>query len=239
MKIRDKRLWCKLGSRLPRAVAVRGVGLHLWAVVLLVLLTADLMGQEATVAAQRASLDSLRDAIVAKNIFRPARVPASALYPVYDSPTEDIAPDLLPARLNRSFSLIGFTTTNEGSFANIRLDNPSENRRVRVGDSIEFVRVLEVSPPYIRCDYEGRIVRIDVGESSDDAYSRLLGLGNDYVLLGTTVTPKGSSARFYFLAEDKELTVEVGDLLGNAQVISIIHGQVLLREPDGNEIIIR
>lgn len=181
------------------------------------------------------TVEQLKKAIIEKNIFRPARtlvsVPVKPLEETEQPPVFNAA----PRTLKRPFKVLAFDRTEEGARVYLHFDNPSEDRMVKVGDVIEFVRILEITPPYIRCNYDGRDVRIDAGETSNDAYTRLMGLGSNYHLIGTTVRPEGSVARFYFPREGYYRTVEVGDVLGNAKVIAIERGRVHLRQEDGTE----
>ena len=187
----------------------------------------------------RIPLEDLKKAIIDKNIFRPARVPSSPIVTPAAEPEPGDPIDRAPRKLKRPFTVLGFVTKDDTDFVHLHFENPSGDRTVKAGYITEFVRVVEVTPPYIRCEYDGREVRIDAGETSDDAFTRLMGLGSEYFLITTTMTPTGKAARFYFPREDRQRTVEEGDLLGNAVIIRIDHGRVYLRHEDGYEFSIK
>ena len=175
--------------------------------------------------------EQMRQEIVKKNIFLPARIPefSNVSSASYDIVSEE--PILRP--LDRPFRVRGFRLTDERAEAFLHFADHSEDRTVVAGDEIETVKVLKVEPPYLICDYSGREVRIAGGEGSRDAYLRLKGFGSDCHLIGTTVLLEGSFAQFYFPGEGIYRRVEEGDVLGNATVKKIEWGQVIVELTDG------
>lgn len=189
--------------------------------------------------AQTKPVAELKAAIIEKNIFRPARVVPPLAFRTSEQ-EETLPRDLGPKRIKRLFTFVGFVRKDGVNYAHLHFDNPPENKMVSIdGIPIEFVTILEITPSYIRCDWDGREVRIDAGETSDDAYTRLRGLHSDYRLIGTTESPDGWSALFYFPSEDRSRNVEVGDQLGNAKVVEIEHGLVNLIDKDGTHITVK
>lgn len=186
---------------------------------------------ESTSTGPLATVEEMRLAIVNKNIFLPERIP-DFTYPKphgYDTPSVEFR--LRP--LDRPFSVTGFRLTDDRAEAFLHFADHSEDRIVVKGDEIEFITVLEVEPPYLLCDYAGREVRITSGQGSRDAYLRLTGFGSDCHLIGTTMLPSGSFAQFYFPTEGIYRRVEEGNVLGNATVIKIEWGQVIVELNDG------
>jgi len=188
---------------------------------------------------RRVALAQLKAAIIAKNIFHPARTPPPNIHPSSGQPEKLPPREPVLRMLKRPFTVKAFDRVGNVDRVHLHFENPPLDREVKLGETIEFVTIIEINPPYIRCDYDGREVRIDVGEGSDDALARLMGLGSDYHLIATTVTPTGRSARFHFPNEQRWYEVEQGDVLGNARVISIEHGRVRLQDKDGTEFTVR
>ena len=180
-------------------------------------------------------LAALKKAIIAKNVFRPARVAPR----LNGSGLELPAQDLGPQRLVRRFKVMAFDRTAAGPQAYVHFENPAQDRKVTVGDVIETIRIVDIQPPYLRCDYAGREVRIAVGESSDDAWTRLQGFGSTYQLKGTTIGPEGTYAYFYFPSEGVYRWVEEGDVLGRARVQKIKREEVNLKHEDGYDITVK
>ncbi len=179
--------------------------------------------------AQELTANQMINAIVQKNMFRPGReLPPE---PVISTQVGVTEPRL--KRLTRPFKLsaideIGGQPRAHLFFGNIR-------RTVTVGEDIEFIRVkhINVRPPYIVCDYGPEEVRIDVGETSDDAMLRLVGFGNLYEFIGTQITDEKAYATVYI--DGKYHRVEAGEKLGNATIVRIENGKMWLRFEDGFE----
>lgn len=184
-----------------------------------------------TVADSTTDRDLLKRAILEKNIFRPARR-RTAVQPVQTA----VPPlsDLVPKPLKRPFLLLGIRQTAEEAVASVYFESPApEIRPVRVGDDIETIRILAIESSYLLCDYSGSQVRIGVGQTSSDALRSLRGYGVEYELLGTTVDQTGAFASIKLRGEDSPIRVEVGDLLGDEQVVDISPGKLYLRDEDG------
>ena len=77
-----------------------------------------------------------------------------------------------------------------------------------------------------------------MGESSNDALRRLLGLyvTSAYYLMGTTVLEETSSAQFYFPREGRYARVSEGDMLGEYQIVRIEPGRVFVEDEYGFQI---
>ena len=182
------------------------------------------------------SQEEYKIAIITKNIFRPAK-------PITTSgPEENITSSLGPEPLRNPFKLLGIRETEQGMRADIWFENPTPRvQEVAVADVIEeVVTILAIEPTFIRCNFFGSEVRISVNESSTDAWMRLSSSNMiNYILLGTVETDTGYLAHIKVIGEDAYRTVEVGDMLGDATVIIIEEGYVLLIDSDGNEISIR
>ena len=182
----------------------------------------------------RASLQQLKAAIVEKNVFQPGRLasPVSTVPTVSENP---LLRDPSPQRLKRPFTVVAFDSTPGGDRAYLRFETAGGLLPVKAGQWIEFVQITEIIPPYIRCNYDGRQVLVAEGETSDDALDRLKGLPGNYVLIGTIIQPSIRAALFYFPALDRTYVVEQYTRLGNAQILRIEHGRVILQHQDGDE----
>jgi len=171
--------------------------------------------------------------IVKKNIFKPARTfPAMMPRPSSGLSSAEVGPQ----KLTRPFVVIGVIRPSDDlPSALLLFDNPKEYRIVYVEDEIETIKVLGIEPTYLRCDYAGHEVRISVAESSDDALKRLRGMGSGgkYILMGTTVLPGETYARFSIPGESRYRKVTVGDMIGSDRVVRIESGKVHLVNPDG------
>ncbi len=175
--------------------------------------------------------ENKKKSIIKKNIFKPALFTAP---PVQPNPETTSPPDPGPMPLNRPFKVIAFDQTDDGRHAYLQFDNPSDLRAVKVGDIIETIRILEINPPFIRCQYDQYEVRIDAGESSNEALAHIRGFGRDYELVGTTVLDEMAFA--HILIQNRLRRVEIGDKLGDAIIIDIQPGKFKLRYDDGFEI---
>ena len=189
-----------------------------------------------TQADQKVRMEELKKAIVEKNIFRPAK-------PIIPTTSEDkLITSLGPEPLKNPFTLLGIRQTEQGMRADLASDKPTpRTEEVQVGHVIEdILTILAIEPTYLRCGYNSREVRIAVGDSSTDVWARLAGGEIEYILLGTTATPAGDYVAHIMVTNERTYrTVEVGDMLGDATVIVIEEGYVLLIDSLGNEISIR
>ncbi len=176
--------------------------------------------------------ESMKKALVEKNMFDPRNKPQLTTETRVEEPrkSED------SGHLNRPFRLSAISETTNGPVAHLLFENPSERRSVKIGELIEIVEIREIQRTYIRCLYGKEMVRIDVGETSNDALRRLRGYGNDYEL--TAITVSNTEAFGHILVEGRRWRVEVGDRLGNTTVVKIETGKVILRYDDGFEIAI-
>jgi len=180
----------------------------------------------------QADLEQKKAAIIAKNIFRPARRPP----PVPRLPVSGLGrPETGPRPLKRPFVIQGITHRADDAWVDLRFESPSENRRVRVGDMIESIRIVKIGPSYVECDYAGRKVWLVVGEGSDDALAQVRGFGRDYDLIATTVQGKLRYASILIKGQNRLRRVVEGDKLGDAVIVRIEPGRVYLRYEDGFE----
>ncbi len=193
--------------------------------------------QTETTKVKEANVDQMKAAIIRKNIFRPGRVPPASI--------RETSPDLTmremwPMSLDRPFRVIACDTINDISQVYLQFDNPLVVRPYKVGDVIQFiVTILEIKPTFIRCKYDNKKVRIDTGETSDDALTRLRGFdGRDYEFKGTTVTDDVAFAFFQIAGRPGLVRAEVGDWLGQDQIVAIEPGMVTVILENGEEIYI-
>ena len=91
--------------------------------------------------------------------------------------------------------------------------------------------ITEIHSTYIRCDYDGYDVKIDVGESSENARNRIMGFNKDFEFIGTTITE--SEAFAYIKIGNETLRLEVGDALGESEIIRIEEGKLWIRHANG------
>ena len=168
-------------------------------------------------------------AIAAKNIFKPSLVsmapkkPVTSLYNVASG----------PAALVRPFTLIGINISERQAQAQLLFSNPVDRKAVIVGETIENLTITRIDNTFIRCDYGGYDVKIDVGESSEDARKRILGFAKDYEFIGTTITENEAFAYIKIGTELRRL--EVGDSLGESEIIRIDEGKLWIRHANGLE----
>jgi len=181
------------------------------------------------------TIEETKKAIVQKNIFRPGR-----MLPFY---VREVKPEILPSKkgptkLDRPFKVIASEVIKDVPYVYLQFQNPLEVRPVTVGEVIQFtVKILEINPTYIRVKYDGKKVRIDVGVTSDDALERLKGYGEAaYTFKGITVTDEGAFALFQIKGRSRPVRVEVGDWLGNDQIINIKPDVVTVKLASGEEI---
>ena len=180
------------------------------------------------------SAEELKMAIIAKNIFRPTKL-------ISPLASENVPAGLGPRPLRNSFTLLGIRETEKGRRADLAFKNPTPRvEEVAVGHVLEDVlTIVAIEPTFIRCKIFGSEVRLSVNESSTDAWVRLSGNMINYILLGTVATDAGPVAHIKVIGEEAYRTVEVGDMLGDATIIIIEEGHVLLIDGEGNEISIR
>ena len=179
------------------------------------------------------AVQQMKEAILKKNIFSPARFvrPALILEPTEIPPGP--ATDTGPKELEKPFVVVGITYLPEERWAYLSfIKEQGLRRKVVSGDIIETITVKEIMPTYLVCDYAGKEVRITQGESSSDAYRRLKGiLGGEYSLIGTTDT----AAQILIKGETRPRWFYVGNMLGNAQVVEIQPGRVILIDQYGEK----
>ena len=197
---------------------------------------AESEGVEAAVGVEVAKVAALKAAILQKDIFSPAKV-ASVPVNVGVNETEI---DRGPRPLKRPFRVIGIQSTEEGRLVDLYFENPPETAQKKVGEVIEkTVTILAIEATFLRCEYAGLEVRIEQGETSNDALERLRGLEeSEYELIGTTLKEGGYVADIYLPGQERTRRIEVGEILGEATVIKIEKGRVTLIDPDGNQITI-
>ena len=182
-------------------------------------------------------VEQMKAAIIRKNIFKPERVP-----PFLPRETGPELPmrEIWPMSLDRPFRVIACDTINDIPQVYLQFDNPPVVRPYKVKDVIQFtVTILEIKPTFIRCKYENKKVRIDKGETSDDALLRLRGFdGRDYEFKGTTVTDNIAFVFFQIAGQPELVRAEVGDWLGRDQIVAIEPGMVTVILENGEEIYI-
>ena len=182
-------------------------------------------------------VEQIKAAIIRKNIFQPGRVP-----PVLPRETGPELPirEIWPMSLDRPFRVIACDTINDISQVYLQFDNPPVVRPYKVGHVIQFiVTILEIKPTFIRCQYDNKKVRIDKGETSDDALARLRGFdGRDYEFKGTTITDDVTFVFFQINGRPGLVRAEVGDWLGQDQIVAIEPGMVTVMLENGEEIYI-
>lgn len=190
-----------------------------------------------TAEAKATDVEWMKAAIIQKNIFKPGRIPP--LLPRETGP-ELSTREIWPMSLDRPFRVIACDTINDISQVYLQFDNPPAVRSYKVKDVIQFtVIILEIKPTFIRCKYGNKKVRIDKGETSDDALLRLRGFDNrDYEFKGTTVTDDVAFAFFQIDGLPGLVRAEVGDWLGQDQIVAIEPGMVTVILENGEEIYI-
>lgn len=175
------------------------------------------------------SREDMVKAVAAKNIFKPSQ---ATLLTTRVSPTISNLPSG-PTPLLRPFTLIGINISNQGAIAQLLFSNPTARKAVTVGESIESVTITKIENTYLRCNYSGYDVKIDVGESSEDARRRILGFDRNFEFVGTTISNKEAFAYVNIGGELRRL--EVGDSLGESEIISIQAGKLWIRHSNGQE----
>ncbi|MFC1782123.1 hypothetical protein ACFL02_00890 [Planctomycetota bacterium] len=187
---------------------------------------------------QITEIEKLKDDIIEINIFQPAK-------PISISTTEENPQvNLRPDPLKNPFTLLGTNKTDQGMQAHLAFEKPTLRvEEVKVGYIIEKIITIEaIELLYIRCLYNDQEVRIAVGESSTDAWKRLVAGELEYKLLGTAATASGGyEAQILVTNIDEKTyrTVQMGDKLGDATVKFIEKGLVILINALGNEILLK
>lgn len=180
----------------------------------------------------RLTLQQKKSLIIEKNIFRPARQPALETTKTISNP---VVPDTSPKPLKRPFVVQGIVYSEANAGADLRFESPGETRRVRVGDTIEYITIIGISPSYLACNYAGKQIWLAVGETSNDALAQAQGFHREYDLIATTIQGELRFATIRQRGEDRLRRVSEGDRLSDATVIRIEPGRVYLRYEDGFE----
>ena len=190
-----------------------------------------------TAKAKTTDVERMKATIIKKNIFKPGRIPP--LLPRETGPDLSMR-EIWPMSLDRPFRVIACDTINDIPQVYLQFDNPPVVRSYKVKDVIQFtVTILEIKPTFIRCKYENKKVRIDKGETSDDALLRLRGFdGRDYEFKGTTITDDVTFVFFQIAGRPELVRAEVGDWLGRDQIVAIEPGMVTVILENGEEIYI-
>ena len=178
---------------------------------------------------QQLSEKEMIKAIAAKNIFKPKLVDAIPKRPMLNSFNIISGPESLV----RPFTLIGINIGEEKAMAQLLFSNPVDRKAATVDDVFETLTITEIHSTYIRCDYDGYDVKIDVGESSEDARNRIMGFNKDFEFIGTTLTENEAFA--YIKIGTETLRLEVGDALGESEIIRIEEGKLWIRHANGLE----
>ena len=178
---------------------------------------------------QQLSQEEMIKAIAKKNIFKPKLVDAMPKRQMINSYNIISGPESLV----RPFTLIGINIGEEKAMAQLLFTNPVDRKAATVNDVFETLMITEIHSTYIRCDYDGYDVKIDVGESSEDARNRIMGFNKDFEFIGTTITE--SEAFAYIKIGNETLRLEVGDALGESEIIRIEEGKLWIRHANGLE----
>ena len=168
-------------------------------------------------------------AIAIKNIFKPKLVDNTNKRPMINSYNIISGPEPLV----RPFTLIGINIGEEKAMAQLLFSNPVDRKAATVDDVFETLTITEIHSTYIRCDYDGYDVKIDVGESSENARNRIMGFNKDFEFIGTTITDNEAFA--YIKIGSETLRLEVGDALGDSEIIRIEEGKLWIRHANGLE----
>ncbi|MBN2212061.1 MAG: hypothetical protein JW709_11755 [Sedimentisphaerales bacterium] len=180
----------------------------------------------------RLTLQQKKNIIIEKNIFRPARQPSAA---TGKQANEFTVQETTPKPLKRPFVVQGIVHSETNVWADLRFESPGENRRVRVGDTIESITITGISPSYLACNYAGKQIWLAVGETSNDALAQAQGFHREYDLIATTIQGELRFATIRLRGEDRIRRISEGDILSDATVIRIEPGRVYLRYEDGFE----
>jgi len=187
---------------------------------------------------KKLTVDQMIKIIKDKNIFKPAKVPPPL---ITSDPGKFLAPDQGPQRLKNPFTVIGIQAGQGELSAHLLFKdparlNPDRIEKATVGDVFEdTLEILAIEWPFLRCDYAGQEVRIYQNESTHDALARLRGFDSSYILLGTRASGDQYVAEVLILRDNTVKTIEQGDRLGDATVIRIEEGKMILVDPDGTE----
>lgn len=168
-------------------------------------------------------------AITKKNIFKPALF--SSTLPKNITGIFTITSGPLP--LVRPFTLIGINISDKETRAQLLFSNPVDRKAASVGEIIERITITEIASTYIRCNYDGYDVKIDVGESSEDARKRIMGFDKNFEFIGTTITDNEAFA--YVKIGNQLKRLEAGDALGESEIIRIEEGKLWIRHANGLE----
>ncbi len=168
-------------------------------------------------------------AITKKNIFKPALF--SSALPKNITGIFTITSGPLP--LVRPFTLIGINISDQETRAQLLFSNPVDRKAASVGEIIERITITEIASTYIRCNYDGYDVKIDVGESSEDARKRIMGFDKNFEFIGTTITDNEAFA--YVKIGNQLKRLEAGDALGESEIIRIEEGKLWIRHANGLE----
>jgi hypothetical protein len=180
------------------------------------------------------AIERMKEAILKKNIFSPARFVRPAVTTESPESQPSIPPaDTGPKELEKPFVVVGITYQADEKWAYLSfIKEQGVRRKVKKDDIIETVTIKEILPTYLLCDYAGKEVRIGQGESSSDAYKRVRGiLGGEYSLIGTS----DSAAQILIQGESRPRWFYIGNVLGNAQVVEIQPGRVILIDQYGEK----
>ncbi|MBN2841932.1 MAG: hypothetical protein JXM68_02515 [Sedimentisphaerales bacterium] len=168
-------------------------------------------------------------AITKKNIFKPALFSSVSTKNITGLFTVTSGP--LP--LVRPFTLIGINISDKETRAQLLFSNPVDRKAASVGEIIERITITEIASTYIRCNYDGYDVKMDVGESSEDARKRIMGFDKNFEFIGTTITDSEAFAYVKIGTQLKRL--EAGDALGESEIIRIEEGKLWIRHANGLE----
>jgi hypothetical protein len=179
------------------------------------------------------TFEQMKAAIIKKNIFVPAKyVRPAAPAEASDSTTVSPILDTGPKELEKPFVVIGITYQQDEKWADLTFLKEQGRRKVKKGDVIETITIKDIFSTYLLCDYAGQEVRIGQGESSSDAYRRVKGImGGEYSLIGTS----DSAAHILIKGESRPRWFYVGNILGNAKVVEIQPGKVILIDQYGDK----
>jgi len=185
---------------------------------------------------KKLTVEQMKKIIKDKNIFKPAKIPPP---PINPDPENIRASALGPKPLKKPFTVFGIRAGEEEICAYLLFKDPERLEKVTEGQVFEnTLKIVAIEWPFLRCEYAGQEVRIYQKESTKDALARLRGFDSSYILLGTRASGETGDtyvAEVLILSDNTVKTIEQGDRLGDATVIRIEEGKMILMDQDGTE----
>jgi len=186
--------------------------------------------------------EGMKALIATKNVFEPKKKPKPI--PPPDLSGDPVLPNIGPQRLLRPFRVKGFFQTPDGqSKASLYFEESGQYLDVSVDERIETITILAIEATSLLCDYDGVEVRIELRETSNDAWNRIRGLstGSQPKLVCTVipVSDEGGPsnepyAYFSFAGQKDPIKIHVGDKIGLDEVVKIEHERVTFKDQYGS-----